>query len=114
MILVSRIVFAVACLGVASAQLKVADDKVVKYPSYVPVKRGAFIIELESGNTSPSTAAYAASFNSINNVRVSSQFNSLFRGLAVSTGNNISAAQLASVQGVKRVWPVRYHTLPYR
>ncbi|KAJ2023800.1 hypothetical protein GGI10_000144 [Coemansia sp. RSA 2530] len=114
MILVSRIVFAVACLGVASAQLKVADDKVVKYPSYVLVKRGAFIVELESGNTSPSTAAYAASFNSINNVRVSSQFNSLFRGLAVSTGNNISAAQLASVQGVKRVWPVRYHTLPYR
>ncbi|KAJ2490989.1 hypothetical protein IWW37_002655 [Coemansia sp. RSA 2050] len=119
MVLVSRIVFAVACLAVAClavarAQLSAADDKVVKYPSYVLVKRGAYIVELESGRTSPSTSAYAASFNSIKEVRVSGQFNSLFHGLAVSTSDNITAAQLASVQGVKRIWPVRYHTLPYQ
>ncbi|KAJ2823083.1 hypothetical protein FBU31_004396, partial [Coemansia sp. 'formosensis'] len=114
MILGSSVVFTVACLGVISAQLTFSDNKVVTYPPYVAVKRGAYIVELEHRSTGASTAAYAASFSSIGEVRVSSQFSTLFNGLAVSTSDNISAALLASVEGVKRIWPVRYHTLPYR
>ncbi|KAJ2875981.1 hypothetical protein GGH93_001108 [Coemansia aciculifera] len=114
MLLTSGVVFTVACLGVASAQLTFVDNKVVTYPPYVAVKRGAYIVELEHSKAGPSTAAYAASFNSISDVWVSSQFSTLFNGLAVSTSDSISVEQLASVQGVKRVWPVRYHRLPYR
>ncbi|KAJ2880416.1 hypothetical protein IWW38_005955, partial [Coemansia aciculifera] len=108
------IVFAVACLGVVGAQLTFAENKVVTYPPYVSVKPGAFIVELEHSSTGPNTAAYAASFNSIDHVSVHDQFSTLFNGLSVSAGDNVSPAQLANVDGVKRVWPVRYHTLPYR
>ncbi|KAJ2330563.1 hypothetical protein GGI00_003647, partial [Coemansia sp. RSA 2681] len=114
MVLKLSIGFAVACLGVAGAQLTFADNKVVTYPPYVSVKPGAYIVELENGSTWRSTAAYAASFNSIADVSVHGQFSTLFHGLAVSAGNSVSPAQLARVNGVKRVWPVRYHTLPHR
>ncbi|KAJ2007279.1 hypothetical protein GGI04_000585 [Coemansia thaxteri] len=114
MILSSGLALIAVCLGTVGAQSVSLESKVVSYPPYVPVKQGAYIIELEDGSTAPSFSAFTESFKSIPNVSVSGQFDTLFNGCSVSAGSHVSAAQLARVAGVKRVWPVRYHTLPFR
>ncbi|KAI9500397.1 peptidase S8/S53 domain-containing protein, partial [Coemansia spiralis] len=44
-------------------------------------------------------------------VNVHHQYEHVFNGISVKTQNEIDATHLASVDGVKRVWPVRYYKL---
>lgn len=97
----------------AQAADVLSGSKLITYPSNVPVKQGSYIVEFSDDSAPPSAiASFASSFQSIPDVNVDSHFDTLFNGIAVTTANHVDPIKLTNVAGVKRVWPVRYHSSP--
>ncbi|KAJ2160074.1 hypothetical protein GGF46_002532 [Coemansia sp. RSA 552] len=77
---------------------------VVTYPPHIRTKRGSYIVEFDSHI--PST--HVSRLHAIPNIAVERQFSKVFNGASVTATGDLDPEHLASVDGVKRVWPVRY------
>ncbi|ORX74870.1 subtilisin-like protein [Linderina pennispora] len=118
----SAFLFLLAALGQQTTQALSSDvqgaiQRVVKYPAGVNIKPGSFIVELEGepGSTDVRAAATSATSSfakSVPKFIVDKQYNTLFNGYSVRADKNFDPAQLASLPGVKRVWPVKILTIP--
>ncbi|KAJ2236911.1 hypothetical protein IWW45_001410 [Coemansia sp. RSA 485] len=89
------------------------EDKIVSYPPSVRTKPGSFIVEMDETLRATSANAFIKNIESVADVTVSNQFTKAFNGFAVAATASTDPVQLAKIRGVKRVWPVRYHTLSY-
>ncbi|KAJ2652556.1 hypothetical protein IWW40_001042 [Coemansia sp. RSA 1250] len=89
-----------SCLGI----LGVEAGRLMSYPPHVRTKRGAYIVEFDSHISS----AHVSKFQGMSDIAVSHHYTKAFNGISVST-ENIDPTHLANVDGVKRVWPVRYY-----
>ncbi|KAI8321006.1 subtilisin-like protein [Martensiomyces pterosporus] len=117
----SGLLFAIAYLGhqaVAQTTSDVAavgtDSKVVSYPSHIRTKPGAYIVELDGDAGATNVASFSSNINNIPEVSVDKQYNNVFNGFSVKTSKDFDPVKLASVPGIKRVWPVTYRSLPYQ
>ncbi|KAJ1940287.1 hypothetical protein EC988_007079, partial [Linderina pennispora] len=102
-----------------SANVQDALHKVAKYSANSDIRPGAFIVELDGEPGSTNVQAIAGSATSsfaktTSKFTVDKQYNTLFNGFSVKTTENFDPIQLASLPGVKRVWPVRLLTQPYQ
>ncbi|KAJ1948330.1 hypothetical protein FBU59_001646, partial [Linderina macrospora] len=120
----SLVLLAVAALSQSSVQAVSADlqdvlHKIAKYPDGTAVRPGAFIVELDgepgSANVQAIANSAASSFaKTTPKFKVDKQYSALFNGFSVKTAKDFDPIQLASLPGVKRVWPVRILTQPYQ
>ncbi|KAI9506891.1 peptidase S8/S53 domain-containing protein [Coemansia spiralis] len=76
------------------------------YPPYVQVKPRSYIVQFE--DYLPPT--HAGHFYSMPGVDVQHHYSNIFNGISVRTDCSADSTHLASVNGVKRVWPVRVYT----
>ncbi|KAI9506729.1 peptidase S8/S53 domain-containing protein [Coemansia spiralis] len=105
----------IVTLGLGSAQdnATFGSGYVVAYPPGTHIKPGAYIVELDDITPGEHLGAVSSAFFKFPGVDVGSRYSSVFNGMAVTTKNKVNAAELARINGVKRVWPVRYHKLQY-
>ncbi|KAJ2454288.1 hypothetical protein EV183_001654 [Coemansia sp. RSA 2336] len=89
-----------SCLGI----IGVDAGRLISYPPHVHTKRGAYIVEFDSHISSD----HVSKFHGMSGVAVNHLYTKAFNGISVTAGNT-DPAHLANVDGVKRVWPVRYY-----
>ncbi|KAJ1952074.1 hypothetical protein EC988_003752, partial [Linderina pennispora] len=93
---------------------------VVKYPPHIDVKPGSFIVELDGEPGIRSAQAVATIANTAKSnlsgstarFSIGKQYHLLFSGFSVNADEDFDPALLASLPGVKRVWPVKLRTMP--
>ncbi|KAJ2852279.1 hypothetical protein IWW36_000422 [Coemansia brasiliensis] len=90
----------VSCLSI----LGVEAGRLLNYPPHVRTKRGAYIVEFESHVPSD----HVSKFHAMPDIFVNHHYTKAFNGISVST-RSLDPIHLANVDGVKRVWPVRYY-----
>ncbi|KAJ1962006.1 hypothetical protein GGI12_002916 [Dipsacomyces acuminosporus] len=89
-----------------------SSNKVIRYPPNARVKPGAYIVELEGEPSRTNFGSMESRLRGLSQVTVDKQFKSIFNGFSVKTRKDFDPAKLASIPGVKTVWPVAYRTLP--
>ncbi|KAJ2497838.1 hypothetical protein GGH96_004793 [Coemansia sp. RSA 1972] len=94
------IVLAIIC-AIASC-----SARVVQYPSHIRVKQNSYIVQLHP-------TAHPRCLQEHPGVKVSHHFD-MFHGVAVSIGDSTNPSQVASIEGVKAVWPNRVFSLQYQ
>ncbi|KAI8321007.1 subtilisin-like protein [Martensiomyces pterosporus] len=88
-------------------------SKVVSYPPNIPCKPGTYIVELEENAGFNSFSSVTSSFSSIPQVKVDRQYTNIFNGFSITANSSFDPAQLASIPGIKRVWPAAYRSTPF-
>ncbi|KAJ1666543.1 hypothetical protein IW140_004610 [Coemansia sp. RSA 1813] len=99
-----------ALFGVASASsisTREIRKRIYTYPSHVNTSPGSYIIQFE--DDAPDN--HANHYHAMSGVDVNHQYSEVFHGISVRTDDSIDPLQLASVEKVKRVWPVRHYTI---
>ncbi|KAJ2827911.1 hypothetical protein IWW50_001649, partial [Coemansia erecta] len=80
--------------------------KLISYPPHIRTKRGSYIVEFESHI--PKT--HASRFHAMSDVSVDRHFTKVLNGVSVTVSNrDFDPQHFANMDGVKRVWPVRYY-----
>ncbi|KAJ2144219.1 hypothetical protein IW142_003280 [Coemansia sp. RSA 564] len=90
------------CLGIAGVEA----GRLISYPPHIRTKRGSYIVEFESHI--PKT--HVSRFHAMSDVSVDRHFTKVLNGISVSVSKrDFDPSHFAQMDGVKRVWPVRYY-----
>ncbi|KAJ1728452.1 hypothetical protein LPJ61_004026, partial [Coemansia biformis] len=101
-LVVSVLALAAACAGVVAAG-PLLSGRLVTHLPHVRVRHNSFIVEFHD----EAADAHVKSVRRMVDVSVDHHYNSLFKGMAVTIGDTINPAHLASIHGVKAVYPNR-------
>ncbi|KAJ2554900.1 hypothetical protein EV175_002438, partial [Coemansia sp. RSA 1933] len=97
-----------ALVGAASANsfsTRELHKRLYTYPSHVKTSAGSYIIQFEDDAPDNHTDNYHA----MSGVEVKHQYSSVFNGISVRTDDSVQPLDLAKVDKIKRVWPVRHY-----
>ncbi|KAJ1789155.1 hypothetical protein LPJ59_005399, partial [Coemansia sp. RSA 2399] len=99
-----------ALVGAASANslsTREIRKRLHTYPSHVKTSPGSYIIQFE--DDAPDN--HADHYHAMPGVDVKHQYSEVFNGISVRADDSVDPFHLASVDKVKRVWPVRHYTV---
>ncbi|KAJ2774587.1 hypothetical protein IWQ56_000516 [Coemansia nantahalensis] len=108
-LVVSTLALAAACTSFVAAEPFPAGG-VSTFPASARFKRNSYIVEFHDNVAD----THVNKVRSLDNIVVDHHYNGVFNGMSVRVDDSVRPEHLAGINGVKRVYPNRIHTLTTR
>ncbi|KAJ1965672.1 hypothetical protein GGI12_000619 [Dipsacomyces acuminosporus] len=85
----------------------------ISYPPHIQTKPNTYIVELEDSASVLFYGLLESTYSKIPDTIIRHRYTKAFKGVSISTANESDLNKVISAPEVKRVWPVRFQSLPY-